>query len=193
MQAVDTFTDYGYSSNSTVGILLTDTDLIKSMVQNLTCIDYAGASEIFLAFTKRAGRTEAQAHAVHPATMRKVLSVLPALPENPVSTDRYGYRYRVPHEMLLSIWSVLDADAHSRIRAKDSDAIVLDFAIMKTHKYRGTVDEQSRHATLREAVDAFEAMEFNGRSAIYRITRDEDGEEDFMELSWEAIEAELQQ
>lgn len=65
------------------------------------------------------------------------------------------------------------------------------YAIIKTHKYRGVGDEQSRHHTLREAVEAHDAMEFNARSSICEIKTDEDGDEEFPELSWEDIYAQL--
>ena len=65
------------------------------------------------------------------------------------------------------------------------------YALMKTHKYRGGVEEQSRHATLREAVAAHDALEFSDRSAIYEIKTDSEGEEECVELSWESIYTEL--
>ncbi len=65
------------------------------------------------------------------------------------------------------------------------------YAVMKDNKYSGVVDEQSRHTTLREAVAAHDAMEFNGRSSIYEIKIDSEGEEEYVELSWESIYTEL--
>lgn len=65
------------------------------------------------------------------------------------------------------------------------------YAVMKTHKYRGCVDEQSRHTTLREAVASHDAMEFGGRSSIYKIETDAEGEEEFVEMRWESIYTEL--
>jgi len=123
MPHVDITADTGYSSNVTVTSLLSDGDHVKAMIQNLTCIDHAGADGIIGSLKKRSAREQVQPDGVHPATIRKVLAIIPPLPESPASTDRYGYRYRLGHSTLLAAWRIIDADTRVRIHSKDAFAL----------------------------------------------------------------------
>jgi len=65
------------------------------------------------------------------------------------------------------------------------------YAVMNTNKYTGVVREVSRHASLREANDAHDAMEFKRDASIFEITADADGDEDFEPIAWEEVFARL--
>lgn len=113
-------TGTAYKSNDTVTLLLTDTDLVKGMLQNLGCTTYKYACSVFSALRARSelGRIN-EAGIVHPDAIRFVLKMIPPLAESepqPGPQDKlYGYKYRIGQNAMHAAWDLLDRSAKHRI------------------------------------------------------------------------------
>jgi len=89
-----------------------DRDLVKSMVQNLHCISYAGAKGIYESLADRAGNKSPPPLKVEPAAVAEVLKLLPKLPATPKGGE---YRYRASSETIRAAWALLDTSTAATV------------------------------------------------------------------------------